>query len=369
MNIALLHPFEGNAKKHPKAHVDQIARSIKEFGFNQSIVVDKDNIIVVGHGRYFAAQQLGLQEVPTIKLENLTSDQVDAYRLADNKLNESEWDMGLVIEQLRYLDSQDFDITITGFDKDLLIQPDDKDDIVPDNAPTRAKTGDLWALGPHRVLCGDSTDKASVERLMDGKKADMVFTDPPYGMNLDTNYEQLSNDNFGVKSKNYTKVIGDEKDFDMSVFEYIGCKEQFWWGADWYRKSLPSGGSWFVWDKRVDENLDNMYGSAFELCWSKQRHQRLFIRHKFAGFFGSADAKNRLHPTQKAIGVCEWFMQKYSKAEDIVLDFFLGSGSTLIAAEKTGRICYGMEIDPKYVDVIIKRWEDYTDKTAKLSPI
>lgn len=359
-----IQPYHKNAKKHPQKQVEQVAASIQEFGFNQPIVIDKDGVIIVGHGRYEAAKALKLLTVPVIEVD-LTEEQANAYRLADNKLNESEWDMNLVIEELKGLTEPYLELT--GFDKDLIIEPEEQDDVVPE-VPVEpvSKLGDLYILGNHRVLCGDSTKIEDVERLMDGKKADMVFTDPPYGMNLDTDYSQLSNDNFGVESKSYSKVIGDDQDFNMNAFSYLDCKEQFWWGADWYRKSLPEGGSWFVWDKRVDENLDNMYGSAFELCWSKQRHQRLFIRHKFAGFFGSADARNRVHPTQKALGVCEWFLSKYSDKESIILDLFLGSGSTLIAAEKTGRICYGMELDPKYVDVIVRRWEEYTGKKAQL---
>lgn len=360
--ISSIRPYDKNAKKHPEKQVKQVADSIREFGFNQPIVVDKRGVIIVGHGRYEAAKLLGLTEVPTIEVD-LTEEQAKAYRLADNKLNESEWDMGLVIEELKGLSAEMLDLT--GFDSDLIIETDEKDDVIPEDAPSVAKLGDLWALGRHRLLCGDSTEKEAVERLVGGNKADMVFTDPPYGMDLDTNYEQLSNNNFGVKSKNYSKVIGDDKQFNMKDFEWIDCKEQFWWGADWYKESVPEGGSWFVWDKRVDENLDNMYGSAFELCWSKQRHQRLIIRHKFSGFFGSADAKERMHPTQKAIGVCSWFIEKYSKKEQLVLDLFGGSGSTLIASEQTNRICYMMELDPKYCDVIIKRWEDYTGKKAE----
>ena len=179
MNIKNIKPYEKNAKKHPAKQIKQVADSIKEFGFNQPIVVDKKNVIIVGHGRYEAAKLLGLKEAPTITVD-LTEEQAKAYRLADNKLNESEWDMGLALEDLKGLSSEMFDLT--GFDKDLLIEPDEKDDVVPDNVPSVAKLGDIWQLGRHRVMCGDSTDKASVERLMDGKKADMVFTDPPYNL-------------------------------------------------------------------------------------------------------------------------------------------------------------------------------------------
>lgn len=178
-DIISIVPYTNNAKKHDKKQISQIANSIKEFGFNQPIVVDENNVVIVGHGRLEAAKLLGLKEVPTIQI-SLTKEQVSAYRLADNKLNESDWDMGLVIEELKGLSPEMLELT--GFDKDLILEPDEKDDIVPENAPTRAKLGDLWALGEHMVLCGDSTDTEAVERLMEGKKADMVFTDPPYNV-------------------------------------------------------------------------------------------------------------------------------------------------------------------------------------------
>ena len=175
-------PYLNNAKKHSKKQIEQIAHSIKQFGMNQPIVVDKDGEIIVGHGRYLALQHLGWEVKPgwIIKKDDLTEEQVKAYRLADNKLNESEWDMGLAIEELKELSPEMFDLT--GFDSDLLIEPDEKDDQIPENPPTIAKLGDIWQLGRHRVACADSTQPEAVLRLMEGKKADMVFTDPPYGV-------------------------------------------------------------------------------------------------------------------------------------------------------------------------------------------
>src|SRR3990167_8591952 len=178
MQIDLIKPYPKNAKKHDKKQIQRVADSIKRFGFVQPIVVDKNNEVVIGHCRLEAAKLLNMTEVPTVSVENLSDEEVKALRLADNKLNESEWDMGLAIEELKGLSEEMFDLT--GFDKDLLIEPDEKDDQIPDNAPTVVKLGDIWQLGNHRVMCGDSTKKEDVERLMDGKKADMVFTDPPY---------------------------------------------------------------------------------------------------------------------------------------------------------------------------------------------
>jgi hypothetical protein len=171
----------------------KIAASLKEFGWRQPIVTDKDDVIIVGHGRWLAYEKYpeGIKEPWIVKADDLTPAQVRAYRLADNKLNESEWDMGLAIEELKGLSPEMFDLT--GFDKDLLIEPDEKDDQIPENPPTIAKLGDIWQLGRHRVMCGDSTQPEAVLRLMDGKKADMVFTDPPYNVNYSGRGKETSN--------------------------------------------------------------------------------------------------------------------------------------------------------------------------------
>src|SRR3990167_7551194 len=189
MELKDIRPYPKNAKKPPKKQVEQIAASIKKFGMNQPIVVDADGVIIVGHGRYEACKLLGIE--PELKVVHLTAEQAKAYRLADNKLNESDWEMGLVIEELKELYGLGFDISLTGFDSDLILEPDEKDDAIPTDAPTRAVYGDVWALGEHRVLCGDSTKKEDVERLTDGKKADMVFTDPPYGVNYQEKAENI----------------------------------------------------------------------------------------------------------------------------------------------------------------------------------
>lgn len=190
VDIALLRPYSKNAKKHPKKQIEQVASSIKEFGFNQPIVADKDGVVIVGHGRLEAAKLLGLTDVPVITVD-LTEEQAKAYRLADNKLNESEWDMNLVIEELKGL--SDEMLELTGFDKDLIIEPEEKDDEVPEvPEEPQSKLGDLYELGTHRLLCGDSTKLEDVEKLMDGKKADMVFTDPPYNVDYKGNGKKTS---------------------------------------------------------------------------------------------------------------------------------------------------------------------------------
>lgn len=219
----------------------------------------------------------------------------------------------------------------------------------------------------HFVMCADSTVKENVEKLMGGNKADMVFTDPPYGMNLDTDYakrpltKSASDKHKGQNS--YSPVIGDDEDYDPShVFnDYNYCKQIFLWGADYYSKRLPDGGSWIVWDKRKSvEDVD--YASAeFEICWSRQKTAKKIVRVTWFGLLGTEqqDVRKRIHPTQKPLELNEWFIKKYSEAEGIIVDLFLGSGSTLIACEQTDRTCYGMELDPKYVDVIRKRYAKF----------
>jgi len=226
-------------------------------------------------------------------------------------------------------------------------------------------------LGEHRVLCGDSTKLEDVERLMGGKKADMVFTDPPYGMNLDvTNSNNLDGKGKGswkAKNKNYTPVIGDDGDYDPThLFEmFPDVKEMFLWGFDYFAEFIPNRkeGSVIVWDKRKGVEDMKLTFSEFELCWSREKHLREMVRITWSGLLGTEQEfdHKRHHPTQKPIALSVWFLEKFAEKGWLIADLFLGSGSTLIAAEKTGRICYGMELDPKYIDVIVQRYVDYVD--------
>lgn len=253
------------------------------------------------------------------------------------------------------------------------------------NPPKRAKLGDIWQLGNHRLMCGDSTNKDDVNKLLDGTKIDMVFTDPPYGMNLNTDYSGMKNKLDFAKEKNF---IGGKKyeqgkvdDFNPSMIDVvlsIDAKEMFLWGADYFAELLPckNDGSWIVWDKRANGNdnieedysSDKMYGSCFELCWSKTKHKRDIARIKWAGVFGTEQEfdHKRYHPTQKPIKLSQWFLKRYSKKNNKILDLFGGSGSTLIACEQLNRTCYMMELDPHYVDVILYRWEKLTNRKAIL---
>jgi len=373
MDISLIKPYEKNAKKHPKKQVEQVANSIKEFGFNQPIVVDKDGVLIVGHGRLEAAKLLGLKEVPTITVD-LTKEQADAYRLADNKLNESDWDMNLVIEELKGLSDEMIDLT--GFDKDLIIEADEKDDIIPENVEPKAKLGDLYKLGNHRVLCGDSTKIEDVERLMDGKKADMVFTDPPYGIAFkDNRGNEIKNDNLNdekladfnrlwqesadIASKGDCFLLAWQSPRKFHLLDYLG-QWRFFRLITMYKSnriSFPHG----AWINKTEPCCVFAKG---EPRITKQKYMDdcyVYTHDK-----ESHEDSNVGHPTPKPVKMIMSNIEACAKRDDLILDLFLGSGSTLIASEKTGRICYGMELDPKYVDVIIKRWEDYTGLKAEL---
>jgi DNA modification methylase len=232
----------------------------------------------------------------------------------------------------------------------------------------------VWQLGEHRLMCGDSTDADAVAKLMNGERADLVFTDPPYGMNLDTDYSSMQG--FGQGGKYDAGHVDDfTPDMVQAVLD-LNAKETFIWGADYFAELIPNrnDGSFIVWDKRAneggtieqDESSDKMFGSCFELCWSKTKHKRDIARVKWAGMFGmnqTTDAK-RVHPTQKPIALVAWFLNRYGKEGDIIVDIFGGSGSTMIACEQLGRKCRMMELDPHYCTVIIARWEKLTGQKA-----
>lgn len=385
IKIDELHEDPANARRHDDKNLKAIKGSLKKFGQQKPIVVDKNNIVVAGNGTLAAAKAIGWDSIDIVRTK-LEGTQATAFALADNRSSElAAWDDEVLNKTLKALTDEMFDITEIGFDliPEAEIVPEGltDPDSIPEDVETRCKLGDLWLLGNHRLLCGDSTDVLQVERLMGGEKADMVFTDPPYGMNLDTDYSSMTHKD-GRSGNKFRPVIGDNQDFDPGIlfgyFDYV--KEIFLWGADYYCQHLPKNGSWIVWDKRESERVgtqmsEKMFGSMFELCWSKEKHKRYIARIMWAGGTGQGESEERkgrnncivrFHPTQKPIELCEYFFEKWGKDKDKIVDLFLGSGSTLIACEKTKRECYGMEIDPKYCDVILERWEKFTGKTATL---
>lgn len=348
----------------------KLCKSLKEnpeFLDARPIVV-KDGMIIGGNMRYRALIENKMEIKPEwIKdVTGWTDEAIRKFIVVDNiAYGDNDWD--LLANQYEKEELEDW-----GMDVDKWADDEVVEDEVPEVSmeEPKSKLGEIYQLGRHRVMCGDSTKIENVERLMDGKKADMVFTDPPYGMDLDvgiSSADGVADKTWGGwkgKKKNYSKIIGDDKPFDVSQFNFIDCKEQFWWGGDYYIETISNfgkDGSWFVWNKTTnsdDKKQVGSRGSQFELCWSKQKHTREVISKLWRGLMGTEtqDIRNRVHPTQKPVEICSWFINKFSKENEIIIDLFLGSGSTLIACEQTNRICYGMEIDPKYTDVIRRRY-------------
>ncbi len=363
--------------------------------FTNPILVDSGDGIIAGHGRLQAARELGLSTVPVVVLDHLSDRQRRAYVLADNQLAlNAGWDLELLRTELQDLVADDFDLSVIGFSdeelEDLLpeveeLPPEDADDEAVPEIPEEpiTKPGDVWLLGKHRLMCGDSTSLTEVERLMAGEKADMVFTDPPYGMSLQANYHRAdwgnrpnkhSKGNQGNAHKN---VAGDHDDFTPDLintvfanFDY--CAEIFLWGADYYAELIPGRkeGSWVVWDKVTNAQGEEsgcaaFHGSNFELCWSKAKHKRELARIMHKGL-ASVENDKRVHPTQKPVALAQWFFDRWGDGKVVVADLYGGSGSTLIACEKTGRKARLMELDPRYCDVIVQRWQAFTGKLATL---
>jgi len=344
----------------------KLVKSIQDFPEMlklRPIVVDEDMIVLGGNMRLKASKDAGLKEVWIEIAEGLTEEQKKEFIVKDNVgFGEWEWDM---------LANEWDSVQLAEWGLDVWQNEDDKepeaglieDDEIPEVKESKVKRGDIWQLGEHRLMCGDSTSSDDVAKLMNGEKADMVFTDPPYGMNLDTDYSKMGN-----KSQKHNKVIGDNDDFTPKLittifknFDY--CQEIFVFGIDYFAELINEKGSWFVWDKYPTDKNDKRFGSAFELIYSKQKHKRKIYRIMSLNV-GHFKREKITHPTQKPSDLACEILNEYSKKDNIIIDLYLGSGSTLIAAEKLNRKCYGMELDEKYCDVIIERWEQFTGQKA-----
>ena len=375
ISIAQLSLDPKNARKHSARNLEAIAASLLKFGQRKPLVVHR-GVVLAGNGTLEAARSLGWTEIDVAEVpDDWDMDTAKAYALADNRTAElAEWDESELAKQLLELQDADWDITELGFEVPALSDIDgdkDEDEIPEPPVEPITKLGQIYQLGRHRLMCGDSTDEATVNRLMDGAKADMVFTDPPYGMDLDTDYTKM-----GDGGKKHDKVIADNQQFNaqsvLKMFDY--CKEVFLWGADYYIETLnrqyPDLGSWVIWDKYSDSErkglLDGRFGSSFETCWSKTKHKREIARVLVTTNYTARGDETRIHPTQKPVALALWFFERWAKDGANIVDLFLGSGSTLIACEQADKNCYGMELDPKYCDVIIKRWENLTGLKAEL---
>ena len=367
MQIKDLKQDKRNFRKHNQQNLDLIKKSVSEVGLGRSVVIDNENEIVCGNGLVSTLDkntpikviETDGSELVVVKRTDLNTNDEKRKQLAimDNSTSDSsEFDLESLQADFDVEQLQDWglDVEFESLEEKEIIE-----DEVPEEVETKCKLGDIWQLGNNRLMCGNSTSITDVEKLMDGAKADMVFTDPPYGMGLNTDYSSL---NWGNrKGKKYEQ--GKVDDFNPEMIDLIfslNIKEVFLWGADYYSEYLKNknAGSWIVWDKTLESNGDAGSNSEFELCWSKQKHKREVIHFNWFRYFGLSkqDIKNRVHPTQKPLQVITPFLEKYSKEEHIIIDLFGGSGSTLIACEQLDRKCYMMELDPHYCDVILQRY-------------
>ena len=367
-------PYARNSRTHSEEQIGQIAASIKEWGFTTPILVDEDNEIIAGHGRLLAAQKLDIKEVPVMIAEDWTEAQKKAYVIADNKLAlNAGWDNEMLKVEIDNLKELDFDINLTGFNLDELSElfPDDEvigltdEDAVPE-APINPVTieGDVWILGNHRLMCGDSTSIDAVDKLMDGQKADMVFTDPPYGVD----YKGINNDDrSGLASllesvfSNY--LLTSKLGASIYVFHSDKCADIFHTAF----REVFHFSSMIIWAKNSLTLSRTDYQSQHEPClygWMDNGPHTFHGDRKQVSVWKFDKERVAGHTTPKPVGLIQRALENSSKGGDIVSDLFGGSGSTLIACEKTARDCRMMELDTKYCDVIIKRWEEFTGKQA-----
>lgn len=356
--ISELRPHPKNPNKHPPDQIERLAKLIEYQGWRYTInVSNQSGLINTGHARLMAAQLRGWKEVPVSYQDFEDETQEYASMVADNAI--AEWaDQSLSQINIDLSDmGPDFDIDLLGI-KDFVLEPADKfapqsdEDHVPDNAETRVKLGDRWILGNHALVCGDSTDVCAVDLLLVGDNVDMVFTDPPYGMNAVSSSGVLSaNKKYrgDILNDDSTQVAKDA----YALCEGLGIPKMVFWGANYYSSALPDATCWLVWDKNNGQS-DQM---DCELAWTN-------FKGVTRQFTQASEKTNRVHPTQKPVSLAEWCLERWEAGS--VLDLFGGSGSTLIACEKTSRKCFIMELDPRYCDVILARWEKYTGKTAEL---
>ena len=388
IGIEKLIPYAKNSRTHSDEQVAQIAASIKEFGFNNPVLISEDDVIIAGHGRVMAARKIGLMEVPCIRLGHLTETQRKAYIIADNRLAlNAGWDNELLTIELNELLADNFALDILGFDVDELknlldpVKPTegltDEDEVPEVPEEPKTKPGDIYKLGRHRLMCGDSTSIDALEKLCDGQLVDMWLTDPPYNVA----YEGKTKDALTIKNDS------------MEDGQFRQFLQDSYTAADMVMKP---GAVFYIW--HADSEGYNFRGAAKDagwtvrqcLIWKKStmvmgrqdyhwKHEPCLYGWKDgAGHLWAADRKqttilefdkpsrNGEHPTMKPVGLFEYQMLNNTKGGDIILDSFGGSGTTLIAAEKNGRIARIMELDPKYCDVIVKRWEDFTGQKAEL---
>ena len=382
--IGEIRPYENNPRKNDGA-VDAVAASIKEFGWKVPVVIDKGGVIVAGHTRYKAAQKLGIDRIPCIVADDLTDEQVRAYRLVDNKVCElATWDLDALGEELGQLDFSGIDMMEFGFGD---IEIDEDVEIVEDETPEppaepKAKLGDIYKLGRHRLMCGDSTVPTDVEKLMSGRKAEMVFTDPPWNVNYGAD-----DNNGSYKPRQIINDYMDTDDFkDFMNGAFLCMSDSIKDGAmvyvvmspqEWGNLMLTLSDNGFHWSSTIIWNKDRLvlsrkdYHTKYEPIWygwkeGEARLCPLLDRKQSDVWDFERPSRSDEHPTMKPVALVAKAITNSSHKGNLVLDLFGGSGTTLIACEETDRDCCMMELDPKYVDVIVTRWENMTGQKAVL---
>jgi len=396
-------PYQNNPKQHSEKQITQIINSIKEFKFNNPILIDENNEIIAGHGRMLAAKHLGMTEVPVIRLTHLSEPQKRAYRIADNKLTENgEWDIDMLKLEFKDLEklNLDFNLDITGFDNieidNILnpVMPDEKLNNIPEVKTIVSKPGDIWQMGEHRIICADALKPESFVELMGEEKADMVFTDPPYNVKINGHVCGK-----GVnRHKEFAMADGElsESEFTNFLSQNFGLLKAFskegslhYICMDWrHVGEISAAGKIYdefknicVWNK-TNAGMGSLYRSKHELIFLFKNGKTPHTNNVELGVHGryrtnvwdyagvNSFGKNRellkLHPTVKPVEMIWDAILDVSTRGDIVLDSFLGSGSTLIACEKAKRACRGIELEPLYIDTTIRRWQDLTGKEAVL---
>jgi DNA modification methylase len=385
-------PYARNARKIPQQAIDKVAASIQEFGWRQPVVVDGEGVIICGHTRWLAAQKLGLRQVPVHTASNLTPAQVRAYRLMDNRSHqETDWDFELLTTELLELRGLDLNLDLTGFDvreiDSLLIggEDDERADLAP-ALPEHPVTipGDVWICGPHRVLCGDATSADDMPRLLGDAKPFLMVTDPPYGVEYDPQWRERA----GLGRQRQVGTVRNDHQADWSAaYKLFTGDVAYVWHAGVHAAEVADSlaaaefqiRSQIVWAKQHFALSRGNYHWQHEPCWYGVRKGRnsnwrgdrtqstVWQIANLNSFGGNRDETATGHGTQKPVELMRRPILNHTERGERVYDPFLGSGTTVIAAEQTERACYGLEIDPRYVDVIVRRWQEFSGKTATLA--
>lgn len=360
--ISQIKPNPDNPRQIKDDKFKKLVQSLKDFpemAEVREVVVNKEHMILGGNMRYKAMLEAGWKEIP-VRVVDWSPEKQREFIIKDNlAMGEMDWDE--IANSWTDLPLDDWGLDLpAGFGDEEVVE-----DEAPEvsSEPPVSQLGSIYQLGRHRLMCGDSTDFGQVSDLLDGAEIDLLLTDPPYGMDLDADYSQLTSKNSFASGKKHQDVIGDDKQFDARFLMDMS-KEVVLFGADYYVDTLPNfgkDGSWMVWDKRSSESQDKGFGSNFETIWSKVKHKRWILRHEWFGFFTGGEKREYEHPTTKPVKLLADILNKV-KAGDIILDLFGGSGSTLIACEQLDRTCYMMELDPKYCDVIRKRYWKFVNE-------